>query len=160
MHSDWRSKNGQLKIGLASDHGGFEKKNQLLELVTQLGYEAVDFGPFAQDPADDYPDFANPLCQNLMRGRLDCGILICRSGIGMSIFANKIVRVRAANVTIPEFAELARAHNDANVLCLSGRFVDIETNKKIVDTFLSTEFEGGRHAKRLAKLLPLERTGA
>ena len=96
MHSDWRSKNGQLKIGLASDHGGFEKKNQLLELVTQLGYEAVDFGPFAQDPADDYPDFANPLCQNLMRGRLDCGILICRSGIGMSIFANRFHGVRAA----------------------------------------------------------------
>ena len=91
MLSDWRSKSGRLKIGLASDHGGFDKKNQLVELVKTLGYEPVDFGPFGLDPADDYPDFANPLCQNLMRGNLDCGILICRRSATSST-ANVSVR--------------------------------------------------------------------
>lgn len=148
-----------MRISIASDHAGFEQKQQLVEYLKGLGYEVTDRGPDT-DERVDYPDYAVKVAMDVSFKRDDFGILVCGTGIGMSIFANKIVRVRAANVTIPEFAELARAHNDANVLCLSGRFIDIETNKKIVDTFLATEFEGGRHAQRLAKLLPIERTGA
>ncbi|MDO4890288.1 MAG: ribose 5-phosphate isomerase B [Coriobacteriaceae bacterium] len=150
-----------MKISIASDHAGFEQKQQMVEYLKAQGYEVLDRGP-ETDERVDYPDYAVKVAMDVSfkHQGTDFGILICGTGIGMSIFANKIVRVRAANVTIPEFAELARAHNDANVLCLSGRFIDFGTNTKIVDTFLTTEFEGGRHAARLAKLLPLERTGA
>ena len=148
-----------MKISVGSDHAGFEQKQQLVEYLKEQGHEVLDRGPETGDRVD-YPDYAVKVAMDVSFNRADYGVLVCGTGIGMSIFANKIVRVRAANVTIPEFAELARAHNDANVVCLSGRFIDIDTNKKIVDIFLSTEFEGGRHANRLAKLLPLERTGA
>ena len=148
-----------MKISIGSDHAGFEQKQQLVEYLKEQGFEVIDRGPDTGDRVD-YPDYAVKVAMDVSFDRADYGILVCGTGIGMSIFANKIVRVRAANVTIPEFAELARAHNDANVVCLSGRFIDIDTNKKIVDVFLSTEFEGGRHADRLAKLLPIERTGA
>ena len=130
-----------------------------MDYLVGLGHAVIDHGPDTDDRVD-YPDYAVKVAMDVSFKRADYGVLVCGTGIGMCIFANKIVRVRAANVTIPEFAELARAHNDANVVCLSGRFIDIDTNKKIVDVFLSTEFEGGRHAQRLAKLLPLERTGA
>lgn len=149
----------KMKISIGSDHAGFEQKQQLVAYLQDKGYEVLDRGPDT-DERVDYPDYATKVAMDVSFGRANYGILLCGTGIGMSIFANKIVRVRAANVTIPEFAELARAHNDANVLTLSGRFVDLETNEKIVDVFLNTEFEGGRHAKRLAKLLPIERTGA
>lgn len=148
-----------MKISIASDHAGFETKQQLVEYLEGKGYEVLDHGPDT-DERVDYPDYAVKVAMDVSFKRAEYGILVCGTGIGMAIFANKIVRVRAANVTIPEFAQLARAHNDANVLTLSGRFIDIETNKQIVDTFLNTEFEGGRHEKRLAKLLPIERTGA
>ena len=148
-----------MKISIGSDHAGFEQKQQLVDYLVGLGHDVIDHGPDTDDRVD-YPDYAVKVAMDVSFKRADYGVLVCGTGIGMCIFANKIVRVRAANVTIPEFAELARAHNDANVVCLSGRFIDIDTNKKIVDVFLSTEFEGGRHAQRLAKLLPLERTGA
>lgn len=148
-----------MKISIGSDHAGFEQKQQLVGYLESKGYEVIDRGPDT-DERVDYPDYAVKVAMDVSFGRAEFGVLVCGTGIGMAIVANKIVRVRAANVTIPEFAELARAHNDANVLALSGRFIDIETNKKILDTFLATEFEGGRHAKRLAKLLPIERTGA
>ena len=148
-----------MKISIGSDHAGFEQKQQLVDYLVGLGHDVIDHGPDT-DERVDYPDYAVKVAMDVSFKRADYGVLVCGTGIGMCIFANKIVRVRAANVTIPEFAELARAHNDANVVCLSGRFIDIDTNKKIVDVFLSTEFEGGRHAQRLAKLLPLERTGA
>ena len=148
-----------MKISIGSDHAGFEQKQQLVDYLVGLGHDVIDHGPDT-DERVDYPDYAVKVAMDVSFKRADYGVLVCGTGIGMCIFANKIVRVRAANVTIPEFAELARAHNDANVVCLSGRFIDIDTNKKIVDAFLSTEFEGGRHAQRLAKLLPLERTGA
>ena len=148
-----------MKISIGSDHAGFEQKQQLVDYLVELGHDVIDHGPDT-DERVDYPDYAVKVAMDVSFKRADYGVLVCGTGIGMCIFANKIVRVRAANVTIPEFAELARAHNDANVVGLSGRFIDIDTNKKIVDVFLSTEFEGGRHAQRLAKLLPLERTGA
>ena len=148
-----------MRISIGSDHAGFEQKQQLVDYLVGLGHDVIDHGPDT-DERVDYPDYAIKVAMDVSFNRADYGVLVCGTGIGMCIFANKIVRVRAANVTIPEFAELARAHNDANVVCLSGRFIDIDTNKKIVDKFLATEFEGGRHAQRLAKLLPIERTGA
>lgn len=148
-----------MKISIGSDHAGFEQKQQLVEYLKGKGYEVVDHGPDT-DERVDYPDYAVKVAMDVSFKRADYGVLVCGTGIGMCIFANKIVRVRAANVTSPEFAALSRQHNDANVVCLSGRFVDLETNEKIVDTFLTTDFEGGRHAQRLAKLLPIERTGA
>ena len=148
-----------MKISIGSDHAGFEQKQQLVEYLQAQGHEVMDRGPETGERVD-YPDYAVKVAMDVSFNRADYGVLVCGTGIGMSIFANKIVRVRAANVTIPDFARLARAHNDANVVCLSGRFIDLDTNKQIVDTFLATEFEGGRHAQRLAKLLPIERTGA
>ena len=153
MLSDWRSKSGRLKIGLASDHGGFDKKNQLCELVKGLGYEPVDFGPFGLDPADDYPDFANPLCQNLMRGNLDCGILICRSGIGMSIIANRFHGLRAALCETVKKAQSSREHNDSNILVTGGDAMTDEELQAVVKTWLATPFSNDpRHVRRLEKL--------
>lgn len=148
-----------MKISIASDHAGFEQKQQLVSYLQEQGHEVLDQGPDT-DERVDYPDYAVKVAMDVSFKRADFGVLVCGTGIGMSIFANKIVRVRAANVTRPDFAALARQHNDANVVTLSGRFVDLETNKQIVDAFLAAEFEGGRHAERLAKLLPIERTGA
>lgn len=148
-----------MKISIGSDHAGFEQKQQLVEYLEAQGHEVLDRGPNTPDRVD-YPDYAVKVAMDVSFDRAERGILICGTGIGMSIFANKIVRVRCANVTDPRFAELARRHNDANVVALSGRFVDLAVNEKIVDVFLNTEFEGGRHAKRLAKLLPIERTDA
>ena len=142
-----------MRISIGSDHAGFEQKQQLVSYLQEKGYEVIDRGPNS-DERVDYPDYAIKVAFD----RADRGILICGTGIGMSIVANKLPKIRCANLTSTEFAELARAHNDANVAALSGRFVDLETNKKIIDTFLNTEFEGGRHAKRLAKILPLEAT--
>ena len=146
-----------MKISIGSDHAGFEQKRQIIEYLKAQGHEVLDRGPHSPERVD-YPDYAIKVSMDVSFNRAERGILICGTGIGMSIFANKIVRVRAANVTSPAFAELARAHNDANVVMLSGRFVDLATNEEIVDVFLNTAFEGGRHADRLAKLLPIERT--
>ena len=148
-----------MKISVGSDHAGFEQKQQIVEYLQSQGHEVIDRGPDSAERVD-YPDYAIKVAMDVSFKRAERGILICGTGIGMSIFANKIVRIRAASITSPEFAELSRAHNDLNVLCLSGRFVDIDTNKQIIDKFLTTEFEGGRHAARLQKLLPIERTDA
>ena len=146
-----------MRISIGSDHAGFEQKQQLVSYLQEKGYEVIDRGPNS-DERVDYPDYAIKVGMDVAFDRADRGILICGTGIGMSIVANKLPKIRCENLTSTEFAELARAHNDANVAALSGRFVDLETNKKIIDTFLNTEFEGGRHAKRLAKILPLEAT--
>lgn len=149
-----------MKVSIASDHAGFAQKKELAAYLQEKGYEVLDRGP-ENDERVDYPDYAQKVAMDVSFGRADRGVLICGTGIGMAIFANKIPRVRAANVTSCEFAELARQHNDANVLTLSGRFVELEDNKAILDTFLNTAFEDegnpdGRHAKRLKKLWPIE----
>lgn len=146
-----------MKISVGSDHAGFDQKQQIVAYLKECGHEVIDRGPDSDDRVD-YPDYAVKVGMDVAFDRAERGVLICGTGIGMCIVANKLPKIRCANLTSPEFAELARAHNDANVVALSGRFVDLDTNKKIIDTFLTTEFEGGRHAKRLAKLLPLEAT--
>lgn len=144
-----------MRIGIASDHAGFEQKQALAAYLRDGGYEVEDLGPDSADRVD-YPDYAERLARAVAAGSVERGVLVCGTGIGMAVAANKVSGIRAANVVSPEFAALAREHNDANVVTLSGRFVDEETNRRIVDSFLTTEFGGGRHAGRVEKIALIE----
>ena len=144
-----------MRIGIASDHAGFDEKQLLVGYLQELGHEVVDRGP-ENDDRVDYPDFAALVAHDVAEGAVDRGVLVCGTGIGMAVAANKVHGIRAANVTSPEFAVLAREHNDANIVTVSGRFVDDATNRAIVKTFLETEFAGGRHTGRVEKIMALE----
>ena len=144
-----------MKISIASDHAGFEQKQQLAEYLVECGYDVVDRGP-ADDGRVDYPDFAALVAHDVADGAANYGVLVCGTGVGMAIAANKVHGTRAVNVINTQFAELCREHNDANIITLSGRFVDLEENKRILDAFFATEFGGGRHADRVAKIMALE----
>lgn len=144
-----------MKISIASDHAGFEQKRILVQYLILRHYDVIDRGPLT-DERVDYPDFACLVARDVAEGVADRGILVCGTGIGMAIAANKIAGIRAANITSPDFAALCREHNDANVITLSGRFVDVSVNQKILDVFLATEFGGGRHAGRVEKITALE----
>lgn len=144
-----------MRIAIASDHAGFEQKQALVEFLKGLGHEVSDLGPDTADRVD-YPDYAVKVAHAVAGGAADRGVLVCGTGIGMAVAANKIHGIRAVNAINTQFAELCREHNDANILTLSGRFVDVEENKRILDTFLSTDFGGGRHAGRVAKIMALE----
>lgn len=140
-----------MKIGIASDHAGYELKSAIIkELNSQLSL--IDYGTDNSDKSVDYPDFAKILCQKLINGEIQKGILICGSGVGISIAANRFKQIRAALCFSPEVAELSRKHNDANVLCLGARIIDKKTAIECVDTFLNTNFEAGRHISRVEKL--------
>ncbi len=143
-----------MKISIASDHAGFEQKQQLAEYLKGKGYEVIDRGP-ANDDRVDYPDFAVLVGKDVQDGTAERGVLVCGTGIGMSIAVNKMKGIRAANVVRADFATLCREHNDANVITLSGRFVTKEENEAILDAFLTTEFAGGRHAGRVAKVMSI-----
>lgn len=145
-----------MKVSLASDHAGFEQKQQLVEYVAQKGFDVIDRGPDSDDRVD-YPDFAELVARDVAEGRADRGILVCGTGVGMALAADKVAGVRAANIVREDFAVLCREHNDANVITLSGRFVSLEENEHIIDAFLSTEFAGGRHADRVAKINALDK---
>ena len=145
-----------MKLSIASDHAGFEQKQQLAEYLRNLGHEVLDRGPDSDDRVD-YPDFAELVARDVAEGVAERGVLVCGTGIGMAVAANKIDGIRAANVTTPEFAALSREHNDANVVTVSGRFVALEENERIMDAFIETEFGGGRHAGRVQKIMDLER---
>ena len=144
-----------MKVSIASDHAGFEEKELLKPYLVELGHEVIDRGPDSDDRVD-YPDFAELVAKDVACGEADRGVLVCGTGIGMAIAANKVDGIRAANVTTPEFAALAREHNDANIVTVSGRFVTDETNRAIVKAFLETAFGGGRHEGRVAKIMALE----
>lgn len=141
-----------MRVAVASDHAGFCQKSQVVNHIQSLGHEAVDLGP-ATDDRVDYPDFAHKVAWGVAEGEYDCGVLICGTGLGMAMTADKVPGVRAVAVQTPGFAELCREHNDANVICLSGRFVDPATNDEIVRIFLTQEFGGGRHATRIEKMM-------
>lgn len=141
-----------MRVALGSDHAGYEQKEQIKRYLIERGVDVADLGTASADESVDYPDFAINVGRAVASGDADRGVLVCGTGVGMAIAANKVVGVRAANVTDPEFARLARAHNDANVVAVSGRFVPFEVNAEIVETFLSTAFEGGRHGKRVDKI--------
>ena len=138
-------------IPIAADHAGFEMKQQLEERLKARGYEVKDLG--TDSPAStDYADYAHPLADMVSRGDVKRGVLLCGTGLGMAYAANRHPHVRAAVVWSPEIAELARKHNDANVLVLPSRFLSPEDAEKILDVFLSTDFEGGRHVRRVEKI--------
>lgn len=144
-----------MSIAIASDHAGFDEKELLVDYLQKQGYDVHDLGP-SNDDRVDYPDYAEKVAKAVSTTPGMVGILVCGTGIGMAIAANKIPGIRAANAINPEFAKLAREHNDANVLTLSGRFVDDATNREIVDVFLTTKFGEGRHSGRVQKIMDLE----
>jgi ribose 5-phosphate isomerase B len=138
-------------LALGSDHAGFELKEFLKKYLSEKGFEIVDFGTKSIDSVD-YPDFAHPVAKAINDNVFETGILICGSGNGVNIVANKYPNVRAALCWVEEIAELARKHNNANILSLPARFISFEESIKIVDLFLSTTFEGGRHQTRIDKI--------
>lgn len=140
-----------MKISMASDHAGVEMKAIIKEYIESLGHQVEDMGPFSHTSVD-YPDYAKLVCQNVNAKKADLGICVCGTGIGMSIACNKIKGIRAALCSDTVSAKFTRLHNDANVLCMGARIIGIELAKAIVDEFLSTNFEGGRHQQRINKL--------
>ena len=139
------------KIAIGSDHAGVEYKAALITFLNELGYTVQDFGPATADSVD-YPDFAHPVASSVENKENELGILICGSANGVAITANKHQGIRAAICWLEEISALARQHNDANIVCIPARFIDIDLTKRIVRTFLTTEFEGGRHANRVNKI--------
>ena len=144
-----------MKISIASDHAGFEQKQDLVAYLKREGHEVLDRGP-ESDSRVDYPDFAVLVGKDVQSGEAERGVLVCGTGIGMAMAAGKLEGIRAANVVRRDFAVLCREHNDANVITLSGRFVSLEDNERILDAFLTTEFAGGRHAGRVEKINVLD----
>jgi ribose 5-phosphate isomerase B len=140
-----------MKIAIGSDHAGFEYKQALKLSLQSKGLEVLDFGTHSTDSVD-YPDFAHPVAHSVEKQESNFGILLCGSGNGVAITANKHAGIRAALCWSVELAQLARQHNDANVLCLPARFVSLEEAKAMVEAFLNTAFEGGRHSNRVGKI--------
>ena len=141
-----------MHIAIGSDHAGFELKETLKEMLDLEDIECTDVGTDSKNESVDYPDFANSVATLVAKGKADYGVLICGSGIGMSIAANRYPKIRAALCNDGLTAELARQHNDANILCLGSRTLGSETAKRALHRFLGTEFEGGRHQFRVEKL--------
>lgn len=139
------------KIAIGSDHAGFEYKTALITFLNELGYTVQDFGPATADSVD-YPDFAHPVSSSVENKENELGVLICGSANGVAITANKHQGIRAAICWLEEISALARQHNDANIVCIPARFIDLDLAKRIVRTFLTTDFEGGRHANRVNKI--------
>ena len=139
------------KVAIGSDHAGFELKEKVRTYLAEKGNIAIDFGAFNAE-SSDYPDFAHPVSEAVEKGSAELGVLVCGSGIGVSITANKHAGVRAALCWTEEIAALSRQHNNANVLCLPARFIETEKAFSIIDTFLANTFEGGRHARRVGKI--------
>ena len=144
-----------MRIAIGSDHRGYDAKRRIRSLLEQLGHEVLDVGPEGQQSVD-YPDFAFQVALAVSEGRVDRGILICGTGIGMCIAANKVKGVRAAPCHDSITAEMSRRHNDANVLCLSADLLGEELIDRMVRIWLETEFESGRHARRVEKITRFE----
>ena len=138
-------------IAIGCDHAGFHLKNEIISMLKEAGYAVNDFGTNSPDSVD-YPDYAHPLANAMESKKADFGILICGSANGVCMTANKHPQVRAALCWTNEVAALARQHNDANVICLPARFISVDLAKQMVNTFLTTTFEGGRHEKRVQKI--------
>jgi ribose 5-phosphate isomerase B len=146
-----------MKIALAADHAGFALKNNIRSALEKAGHEVVDFGTNSALSVD-YPDYAGKVARAVADGKAGRGILVCSTGVGMSIAANKVKGIRAAVGTLPEEVTLTRKHNDSNVLALGAKFLDTTHAMQLVGIFLATEFEGGRHARRLLKIAELEKS--
>lgn len=145
-----------MKIAIGADHAGFELKTLIYNLIKDMGHDIIDMGT-GSSCSVDYPDFAEAVAQAVSEGIFDRGILICGTGIGMSIVANKFKNIRAALCNDIFTAKMSRLHNDANILCMGARIIGIGLAKEIVHTWFSTEFEGERHSHRLEKINLIER---
>lgn len=145
-----------MKIAIGCDHGGLEHKNAIAEHLKSRGFEIVDFGIYEQVSVD-YPDIAVKVCEKITSGETQLGILVCGTGIGMSIAANKVKGIRAAACSEHFSAKYTRLHNNSNVLCLGGRVIGVGTALELVDLFVDTEFEGGRHENRVNKIMNIEK---
>ncbi len=140
-----------MKIAIGGDHAGFQYKERLVRHLEELGHDVEDYGP-QSEASVDYPDHVHPLSSAIASEDADLGILICGSGNGVAMTANKHENVRAALCWNTEIASLARQHNNANIICIPARFVAYEYSESLVDTFLKTDFEGGRHERRVNKI--------
>lgn len=140
-----------MKVAFGGDHAGVEYKARLIEILNNQGHETKDFGSYNEDSVD-YPDFAHPLSTAVQNGEYNLGVLICGSGNGVAMTANKHAGIRAALCWNTELASLSKQHNNANVICVPARFVDYELAEKMVTTFVSAQFEGGRHERRVDKI--------
>lgn len=145
-----------MNIALASDHRGFEFKKRLITLLTQMGHTVKDFGVMAGDQSVDYPDYGLKASRAVGSGACDRGVLVCGTGIGMSLIANKVKGVRAALCHNLYTVEMSRRHNDSNMLCIGADVIDGELLEQKVKLWLETEFEGGRHARRVDKIMDAE----
>jgi ribose 5-phosphate isomerase B len=145
-----------MKIAVGSDHRGFQTKERLKNQLVNQGHDVSDCGA-ESEASSDYPDFTIPVCLKVARGEAERGILLCGTGIGMTMAANKIGGIRAALCHDELTAEMSRRHNDANVLCLPADLLSEELIRRMVDVWLTTPFEGGRHARRIAKVMAAER---
>lgn len=143
-------------IGMGSDRGGYELKEQIKAYLNEKGVELKDFGTFNGESVD-YPDIAEIVCESVVSGECNFGILFCGTGIGISISANKIKGIRAAHVTDSYSAKMAKEHNNANIICLGGRITGYEIAREIVDAYMNAEFAGGRHERRVEKIMNLEK---
>lgn len=143
--------NKELPIAIGCDHAGYEYKEIVKQMLADMGRQVSDKGTYSAE-STDYPDFAHPVAEMVAGGQASFGILICGSGNGVCITANKHAGIRAALCWNEELAALARQHNNANVICLPSRFVSIDDAKKMVDVFMTTPFEGGRHERRVEKI--------
>ena len=144
-----------MKIAIGSDHGGFIMKEELKEYLKEKGYDVTDCGTYSEESID-YPDIAMETAKKIISKENELGVLLCGTGIGISIAANKIDGIRAALCTDCYCAKMARNHNDANVLCMGGRVIDTDTAVKLADIFLNTPFEGGRHINRVCMIKDIE----
>lgn len=144
-----------MRIAIASDHGGFDYKEQLIPYLAGLGHEVTDMGTYSAESVD-YCDYAFACCEKVAAGEFDRGVLVCGTGIGMSISANKVRGIRCALCSEPVSAALTRAHNNANVVAMGARVIGIEMAKTILKAFLDTDFDGGRHERRVAKISEYE----
>ncbi len=144
-----------MKIALGCDHGGLEHKNAIVDYLKENGFEVTDFGIYEQVSVD-YPDIAKKVCESIQNGECERGILVCGTGIGMSIAANKHKGIRAACCSEHFSAKYTRLHNNSNILCLGGRVIGVGTAVELADIFVNTEFEGGRHQKRIDKITEIE----
>ncbi len=144
-----------MKISIGSDHGAFAMKEHLKQYLTEQGHHVVDCGTYSTDSCD-YADFAKAAAQLVASGDCDRGIVMCTTGVGISIAANKVRGIRCALCSEPYSAEMTRRHNDANMLAMGGALIGPNMADRIVDVFLNTEFEGGRHARRVGKIMAIE----
>lgn len=140
-----------MRVAIGSDHAGFEMKQRVRRWLEQAGHEVTDVGVFNNDRAD-YPDLGHQVAKQVSDGAVERGVLVCGSGLGVCMVANKHKNVRAANCTMEFQAEMSRRHNDANVLCLGERVVGVDLAEKLVQVFFTTEFDGGRHEGRVDKI--------